>query len=78
MYVDLQCGACGSYSRVPFAQLYEVWVKGYEAMDAEYKPKARAVTNIKCHCGHDERYDGPMFQYIFQLIFDEFIKEEEV
>jgi len=47
-------------------------------MDDEHKIRARAVTDIKCHCGHNERYDGPMFQYIFQLIFDEFIKEEEV
>jgi len=47
-------------------------------MGEKHKPRAKAVTDIKCHCGHDERYDGPMFQYIFQLIFDEFVKEKEI
>lgn len=78
MYVDLRCSKCGDCSRVSFAQLCEVWRQGYETMSLESKAKARAVTDIKCHCGHSERYDGPMFQYIFQFIFDEFVKEEEV
>ena len=78
MYIDLQCSKCGDCSRGPFAMLYEVWQKGYETMDEEYKPKATAVTDIRCHCGHNERYDGPMFTYVFQIVFDEFIKGEEV
>ncbi len=78
MYVDLRCSECSDFSRVPFALLYDVWAEGYKTMDKEHKARARAVTDIKCHCGHKERYNGPMFQYIFQLIFDEFVKEEEV
>jgi len=78
MYVDLRCTDCGDYSRVSFALLYEVWQEGYHSMDEEHKAHAKAVTDIKCHCGHNERYDGPMFQYIFQMLFDEFIKQEEV
>ncbi len=77
MYVDLSCNKCGDCSRVPFAKLYEVWSEGYKTMSEEHKPRAKAVTNIKCHCGNNTRYDGPIFQYIFQLIFDEFVKEEE-
>ncbi len=77
MYVDLRCNKCGDYSRVPFATLYEVWLEGYESLEEERKAQARAVTDIKCHCGNKERYDGPMFQYIFQLVFDELIKEKE-
>ncbi len=78
MYIDLRCTKCGDYSRVLFATLYEVWAEGYKTMDEEYRMHAKAVTDIKCHCGHRERYDGPMFSYIFQLVFDEFIKGEEV
>jgi hypothetical protein len=78
MYIDLRCSKCDVSSRVPFATLYEVWSEGYYTMDEEIRPRARAVTDIKCHCGHGERYDGPMFAYIFQLVFDEFIKGEEV
>ena len=78
MYIDLRCTKCGDYSRVLFATLYEVWAEGYKTMDEEYRMRAKAVTDIKCHCGHRERYDGPIFSYIFQLIFDEFVKKVEV
>ena len=78
MYVELRCSKCSDTSLVSFATLYEIWKEGYGQMDPGLKKRARAVTDIKCHCGHNERYDGPMFQYIFQLIFDEFVKKEEV
>jgi hypothetical protein len=77
MYVDLCCSKCDACSRVSFASLYELWKEGYEKMCDKHKKRARAVTNIKCHCGHNEKYDGLMFSYIFQLIFDEFIQEKE-
>lgn len=78
MYVDLRCSECDACSRVSFATLYKIWKEGYQEMGDKHKKRAKAVTDIKCHCGHHERYDGPMFEYIFQLIFDEFIKKEEV
>lgn len=78
MYVDLRCSRCDACSRVLFADLYEIWKEGYAQMDNKHKKKPRAATDIKCHCGHRERYNGPMFSYIFQLIFDDLIKEEEV
>lgn len=77
MYVKLVCSNCDDYSLVSFALLYDVWKEGYRKMKPEHKKKARAVADIKCHCGHKERYNSPMFQYIFQLIFDEFIREVE-
>ena len=78
MYVELKCSECGDASLVSFATLYEIWKKGYAQMEPRHQKRAKAVTDIKCHCGHNERYDGPMFQYIFQLIFDELVREEEV
>ena len=78
MYVDLHCDKCGSSSRVLFSMMYEVWEEGYRAKSAVKRSRAVPVTKIKCHCGNDARCDGPMFQYIFQLIFDEFVKEEKV
>lgn len=78
MYIELYCSKCGDSSLVSFSTLYEVWRVGYETMCPEHKKKAKAVTDIKCHCGNKERYDEPMMKYIFQLIFDEYVKEEEV
>jgi hypothetical protein len=78
MYVKLVCSKCGDSSLVSFALLYDVWKEGYAKMCPDHQKKAKATADIKCHCGHKERYNGPMFQYVFQLIFDEFIKKVEV
>lgn len=78
MYVELRCSKCGETSLVSFSTLYGLWKEGYGQMEPQYQQKAIAVTDVRCHCGHKERYDGPMFQYIFQLIFDELVREEEV
>jgi len=78
MYVELACSQCGSSSLYSFAVLYSLWKENYGKMCPEHQKKAKAVVKIECHCGHRERYDGPMFRYIFQLIFDEFVRKEEV
>lgn len=78
MYVKLVCSKCGDTSLVSFALLYEVWSEGYAQLRPDRRPKAKAVADINCHCGHKERHDGLMLQYVFQLIFDEFIKKAEV
>ncbi len=73
MYVNLACSKCGESETVSFASLYSLWKVQY---DKSGKTAVAAYTEVVCHCGHRERYEGPMFKYIFQLIFDEFIKEE--
>lgn len=77
MYVQLVCSQCGSSSLASFAALYDLWKEGYAEMCPEHKKKAIAATKVKCQCGHEEKYKGPMFHYIFQLIFDEFVRKEE-
>ncbi len=78
MHINLVCEKCNASSRVSFATLYDAWKVGYDEMDPERKKIARVGTNVKCHCGHKARCDGPMFHYVFQLIFDEFVKVKEV
>lgn len=78
MYIELQCAECGCSSRVSFAVLYETWKEGYAKMEEKYKPRAKTLARIKCHCGYGGLYEGLMFRYIFQLIFDEFIKEKTI
>jgi hypothetical protein len=75
MYIELACGGCGASSSVPYARLYELWKQGYDKLSPEKKKTASCMTNIRCHCGHVDTYDSPMFRYVFQLIFDECIKE---
>ena len=78
MYIELACSKCGDSSLVSFHSLYNLWKEGYEELHTERKKVATAYTQIVCNCGHTERYEGPMFKYIFQLIFDSFIKMEEI
>jgi len=76
MHIKLKCSACGDTMNVAFAQLYEIWKAGYDKMVDSRKENAHATTRIKCHCGTKESYDSPMFSYVFQLIFTDFIKDQ--
>ncbi len=75
MYITLECSGCGASSQVSYFKLYELWQKGYETLSDVNKASAKAVTEILCHCGCRDRYDAPMTDWVFQTIFNEFIKE---
>jgi hypothetical protein len=77
MYVELACSKCGDSSLVSFSSLCDLWKEGYEKLEVGRRKTATAYTQIVCHCGHKERYEGPMLKYIFQLVFDSFVKTEE-
>lgn len=78
MHIKLKCSACGDTRVVAFAELYDIWSAGYETMSDERKGKARATTRVKCHCGNRDKYnENPMFDYVFQTIFDECIKDRQ-
>ncbi len=75
MYITLECGGCGASSQVSYFKLCQLWQRGYETLSDVKKYSAKAVTEITCHCGHHDRYDAPMADWVFQTIFNEFIKE---
>jgi len=75
MHVKLTCSNCGESSLVPFATLYKVWKQGYDSMCEHQKPEAKVRTDIQYHCGNKDTYNSPMFQYMFQLVFEECIKD---
>ena len=76
MYIELRCSVCGDVEAISFATLYDIWVRGYAAMEPELRPTSTPYTEVTCYCGHTERFEGPMFKYIFCLIYDEFVKEK--
>lgn len=78
MYIELHCKACGKSAPIPFETLLDIWKQGYDHMCDDYKDKATVVAEITCYCGHRSKYDSPMFRYIFQLIFDEFVLNKKV
>ena len=78
MHIKLTCSECKSDLLVPYAQLYAIWKQGYEALPAERQSRAQAQTNVTCDCGNRDSYDTPMFDWVFQTIFNEFVKEDAV
>ena len=76
MYIGLRCSVCGDSEPVSFAALYDIWVRGYEELEPEGRPESTPFTEVTCHCGHTERFEDPMFKYVFCLIYDEFVKEK--
>ncbi len=78
MFITLECSNCGAVDQVPYRQLVDIWRQGYAKAPPRDRPHTRAVTEIKCHCGHHDRYDAPMVNWVFQTLFDEFVKETVV
>ena len=78
MYIELRCGACGESAPTPFETLLDIWKQGYDDMGEEHKSKVVVVAEVTCPCGHNTKYDSPMFRYVFQLMFDEFVTNNAV
>ncbi len=75
MFIKLECSECGAASQVSYYELCTIWKQGYAQAPPARRKRAKAVTEIKCYCGHQDRYDAPMMDWVFQTIFDEFVKE---
>lgn len=71
MYIELVCEGCEEIAPVSFEVLFNLWKQGYDAMCDDHKKNATVVTEITCHCGYENKYDGLLYKYLFQLIFDE-------
>ncbi len=71
MYIELVCDGCGEIAPVSYEVLFDLWKQGYDTMCEEHRKNATVVTEISCHCGHQNKYDGPLYKYVFQLIFEE-------
>lgn len=73
MEINLRCSVCGETSRVSTDLLCEIWKRGYDSLGEKQKRQAKVKTDIQCHCGNKDVYDTPMFDYMFQTIFQELV-----
>lgn len=79
MYIALQCSSCGTSSHISYFQLCGIWKKGYNDLSSSSARRdSKAVTEITCFCGNQDVYDSPMMDWVFQTLFNEFIKESNV
>ena len=78
MHILLRCSHCKDASLISFAQLCSIWKRGYDSMSDKNKRGAHVNTSVECSCGHTDTYDSPMFHYVFQLIFDEIVRKQNV
>ena len=77
MHINLRCSNCEEYSPVLYSTLFRIWKQGFDQMPDEKKPEMYLTAEIKCVCGHTEKFDTPMFKYTFQTVFQEFLSLED-
>ena len=75
--ITLRCSECSTASVVPYSLLYSIWRQGYEDMSDKKKEMAFMTAEIRCICGNLEKFDSPMFKYIFRLAFEEFHNQKD-
>ena len=77
MYLALRCSACKDTSNVPFTKLYALWKADYDRLCAAHKKKkTQVMATVQCPCGQRDKFDTPMFRYVFKVIFDEYLKQD--
>ena len=70
------CSNCGDSSHISMDFLCLIWKRAYVSMNERQQKCAKVKTDVTCHCGNKEVYDTPMFTYMFQLMFEELVKEK--
>jgi len=74
----LKCSHCKIVQHISLMSLYTEWA-GLIKKEEQEKPAAatqKFTATITCTCGNTALHKGPMFTYIFQLIFDEISSEK--
>jgi hypothetical protein len=77
MDINLRCSGCDEIAPTSYERLYSIWKSGYNKMSEDDKTKASLTAEIKCTCGHVERFSSPMFRYTFGTIFHEMLSLED-
>lgn len=77
MHLDLRCPACSETMPVSYGDLYTIWKAGYDKMDDEIKEEMFLTAQIMCTCGHVEKWDSPMFSYLFDVVFHEILSLDD-
>jgi hypothetical protein len=77
MYINLRCSKCKESAPTQYDDLYRVWKAGYDRMPEDIKSEMFVTAEIRCLCGHQEKYDTPMFTYTFGVIFQELMSLED-
>lgn len=77
MEINLRCSSCEAVSTVPRETLCAIWKQGYDQVDDDRKEEIFLSTEIKCVCGNVDKYSSPMYKYMFRVIFEEFLSQED-
>lgn len=77
MFVNLRCSSCKEMIPTSYDRLYSIWKEGYDKMPDELKEEAFLTAQIRCVCGHTEKWDSPMFTHLFDVVFHEILSLED-
>lgn len=70
MHINFRCRECETVNPVSYGTLFQIWKPGYDQMPAEKKSESYLTAEIRCLCGHTDKFDSPMFRYVFATVFD--------
>ncbi len=71
MYIVLRCEQCDRSTPVAYTTLYSVWSQGLCDENKQCNTK-KVTAELRCLCGNLQRYNTPMYCYVFGLVFKEF------
>jgi hypothetical protein len=77
MFIDLKCPSCKELVPTSVEQLFDIWKAGYEQLPDDRKSEILLTAEIRCTCGHENRWDTPMFTYLFDVLFHEILSLED-
>jgi hypothetical protein len=77
MYIKVKCDMCEVASDVSYDQLYPIWKEGYDRTPEDRKEAVFLTAEVKCTCGHTQKFNSPMFQHTFGVIFNELLSLED-
>jgi hypothetical protein len=77
MFIDLKCPSCKELVPTSVEQLYSIWKEGYDQLPEDIKSEIKLTAAIRCTCGQENRWDTPMFTYLFDVLFHEILSLED-
>ena len=78
MKIKLRCKSCSNEVNVSYAHLFSLWKADYERQPGIEDAKTFKVSvSTTCSCGKESSHSSPMFLHIFQVIFNEMLRESK-
>lgn len=76
--LELRCTYCQAAQDVALVSLYKSWKTAIGKDVGGDEISGRFTATVKCFCGSKTKYDSPIFNFIFDIIFRELFEDESI